>query len=30
MRRMIPDPYERQSSVLQAEVEHIVEAIEKR
>lgn len=30
MRRMIPDPYERQSSVLEAEVEHIVEAIEKR
>jgi len=30
MRGLIPDPYETQAHVLEAEVEHIVEAIEKR
>jgi TRAP-type mannitol/chloroaromatic compound transport system permease small subunit len=30
MRGLIPDPYARQTSALEAEVEHLVEAIEKR
>ena len=30
MRDMIPDPHESQKDTLEAEVEHIVEAIEKR
>jgi TRAP-type mannitol/chloroaromatic compound transport system permease small subunit len=30
MRELIPDPYATQQNVLEAEVEHIVEAIEKR
>jgi TRAP-type mannitol/chloroaromatic compound transport system permease small subunit len=30
MRGLIPDPHATQSHALQAEVEHIVEAIEKR
>lgn len=30
MRGLIPDPYENQAHALEAEVEHIVEAIEKR
>lgn len=30
MRALIPDPHENQTSTLEAEVEHIVEAIEKR
>jgi TRAP-type mannitol/chloroaromatic compound transport system permease small subunit len=30
MRDMIPDPHENQTKAIEAEVEHIVEAIEKR
>jgi TRAP-type mannitol/chloroaromatic compound transport system permease small subunit len=30
MRGMIPDPHESQVSALEAEVEHLVEAIEKK
>jgi hypothetical protein len=30
MRSLIPDPHEHQADAIEAEVEHIVEAIEKR